>query len=543
GLRSTEIDCIKLRLDCNFKRMRLHAIDHPFPPPLPEKCAANPSDLYQVVQRHSNYPPIIQTNTCRVSVPFKEQRHHRAPSESIGNNYSPKAQDLKIENLTRHRPSRKSSATATGPKRRYTYYVKRGIPFYMLAPYPKQSMVNIKNMLPPEPEEGVKKPIRTLRNNLTEEVEEGYYFNLRKSIVDYILMDPSEGQRLTINNIPKPFPRRVIRPPVPWAVSYREAKLWQMQHLFNVCPFMGLLQQIWIERYSSLRFVKTTDLCSTTFPLSPSEFVIFIQEQCEATRQELDEGWLPYCVSLFVVHEHMWVDLLPENEPILVAEFFHCVAALMSLQLRSLVIDSLQDLLQFFLRHKEGNDFSGDFDVLIFVHAQILLVKLQVKNSEIEFSPSFQECWEVIREAFMQIIRSLECKLFSDIDRQYLRTVKPDESLVTDILSQVEEAFQKNTVGPKRYLDLYEKYRNLLDNTSDEEISEFLSGTHSLQDSKIDSIMCMWMEIASLRIAVPLSMFCLNARDLNDYLCDCANKLIARIVTFEMDENRRLNIE
>lgn len=52
----------------------------------------------------------------------------------------------------------------------------------MLAPYPKQSMVNIKNMLPPEPEEGVKKPIRTLRKNLTEEVEDGYYFNLRKSI-------------------------------------------------------------------------------------------------------------------------------------------------------------------------------------------------------------------------------------------------------------------------------------------------------------------------------------------------------------------------
>uniref|UniRef100_A0A3B5L0R2 Uncharacterized protein n=1 Tax=Xiphophorus couchianus TaxID=32473 RepID=A0A3B5L0R2_9TELE len=363
------------------------------------------------------------------------------------------------------------------------------------------------------------------------------------SLVDYILMDPSEGQRLTINNIPKPFPRRVIRPPVPWAVSYRDAKLWQMQHLFNVCPFMGLLQQIWIERYSSLRFVKMADLFSTTFPLSPSEFVVFIQKQCEATRQELDEGWLPYCVSLFVMHESMWVDLLPESEPVLVAEFFHCVAALMSLQLRSLVIDSLQDLLQFFLRHKEGNDFSGDFDVLIFVHSQILLVKLQVENSEIEFSPSFQECWDVIRRAFMQIIKSLECKLFADIDSQYLRTVRPNESLVKDILAQVKEAFEKNTVGPQRYLDLYEKYRNLLDNTSDEKISEFLTKTHSLQDSKIDSIMHIWMDIASLRIAVPLSMFCLNARDLNDYLCDCANKLIARIVTFEMDENRRLNIE
>lgn len=120
------------------------AIGHPFPPPLPEKCAADPSDLYQVrlsnsillvskfsfyvhwtpvillyqvVQRHSHYPPIIQTNTCCVAVPFKEQRHHRTPCESIGNNYSPKAQDLKIDNLSRQHPSCKSLATATGSKR------------------------------------------------------------------------------------------------------------------------------------------------------------------------------------------------------------------------------------------------------------------------------------------------------------------------------------------------------------------------------------------------------------------------------------------
>ncbi|KAM4725109.1 LOW QUALITY PROTEIN: dynein axonemal heavy chain 3-like [Anableps anableps] len=576
-----------------------------FPPALPEMCVAEPSDIYQVVLRHKHYPPIIQTNTCVLAVPFKEQRHHRTPSESIGNNFSPRAQDLKMNNL-HHRqcPLRESSAKAAGPyekppcysstpsqtkhKRRkleipisppispteqlgimhrqeemiratqseptetdverYTYYINTGLPFHMLAPYTHQWMVNIKSLLPPEPEEGMKH-LRALWNELEEEVKENYYFSLRKSIVDYILMDPSECQRLSISSIPKPFPTRVIRAPIPWALSCQEVSMWQSKHLFTVFPIMGLLQQVWMERYSSLRFVKLADLFSTTFPLPSSEFDEFVQRQCQATREELDEVWLPYCASLFVVHENMWLPLLPKNEPLRVQGFFRCVAALMSLQLRSMVIDSLQDLLQFFLRHKEGNDFQEEFDELLYIQSQVLLVKLQVDKSHIVFSPSFQECWDVIHRVFMQIIKSaenlprLECKLFSDFNNLYLRTVKPDESLVTDILDKVKEAFEKNTIGPKKYLGIYEKYKNLLDNTSDEDISLFLKEKHSLEESakKINGINDVWKEIASLRITVPLSMFCLNAKDLNDHLCDCAERLKTRIVEFEMEENRKLN--
>lgn len=51
----------------------------------------------------------------------------------------------------------------------------------MLAPYTHQAMVNIMNLLPPEPEEG-RKCLPTLRDVLTEEVKEDYYFSLRKSI-------------------------------------------------------------------------------------------------------------------------------------------------------------------------------------------------------------------------------------------------------------------------------------------------------------------------------------------------------------------------
>lgn len=43
-----------------------------------------------------------------------------------------------------------------------------------------------------------------------------------------------------------------------------------------------------------------------------------------------------------------------------------------------------------------------------YVQSQVLLVKLQEDEPHIDFNPSFQECWELIHRAFMEIIKSAE---------------------------------------------------------------------------------------------------------------------------------------
>ncbi|GAA6232467.1 dynein heavy chain 3, axonemal [Lates japonicus] len=560
---------------------------HPFPPPLPITCNAQPSELYQIVSRHSHYPPILQFGSWTLAVPFKEQRHHRTPSESIANNYSPRAQDLRInklqqrrqtlrQSLSRSRNLRSPSSRPMSPKEqldvihsqeekmramqaepnerdleRYTHYITTGIPSSVLAPQPRQQMMNILCLLPSDTED-CSKDIQIMKANMEEEVKTDYYFSLKRSIVDYILMDPSERQRLSISGIPKPFPRRVIRAPVPWATSYREAHVWQSQHLFTVSHIMILLQDVWLNSFSSLRFVRLEDLFSTSLPLLPSEFEEFVQRQCQTTREELIQKWLPHCASLFDTFEDLWLPLIPKSEqvaPVAVQEFFDCVAALMSLQLRSLVIESLQDLLYFFTIYEEGNHFGEVFDEMRYVQPQVLVVKLQVNEPDIDFSPSFQECWEVVCRAFMDIIKTaeklprVECILFPDIKNLYLRTVGPDESLVTNIINKAKDVFNRNTVGPKKYLNVYQKYSNLLDNTAKQEISLFLKEKHSLQGftRKIDSINHLWKEIALLPITVPLSMFCLYAGKLNEDLCDRAARLKDKIIMFEVEENRELN--
>lgn len=60
---------------------------------------------------------------------------------------------------------------------------------------------------------------------------------------------------------------------------------------------------------------------------------------------------------------------------------------------------------------------------------------------------------------------------------------------------------------------------------------------------KIDSYQHLKDEIASLRITVPLSLFCLDCVALNQELCNRTQRLKDRLVVFEVDENRQLNKE
>lgn len=66
-----------------------------------------------------------------------------------------------------------------------------------------------------------------------------------------------------------------------------------------------------------------------------------------------------------------------------------------------------------------------------------------------------------------------------------------------------------------------------------------LTGVSFLQ--RIEGINNLWREIASIRITVPLSMFCLCAGKLNEDLCDRAEMLRNKIIVFKMEENRQLN--
>ena len=67
-------------------------------------------------------------------------------------------------------------------------------------------------------------------------------------LVDYILKDQSEKERLHIKWTPRPYPQRIVRAPVPWASSYKTMKEWNNTFLFNTNTIMLELQNIWHDQ-------------------------------------------------------------------------------------------------------------------------------------------------------------------------------------------------------------------------------------------------------------------------------------------------------
>ncbi|XP_053132344.1 dynein axonemal heavy chain 3 isoform X3 [Hemicordylus capensis] len=435
---------------------------------------------------------------------------------------------------------------------RYCYYIHRGIRKDMLAPQDKEVMESILKHL--SSHFLINPNLEDLLKSLTQEIQNDYHIWLMKDIVDYILKDPEERKRLFIHSLPRPFPKRVIRAPVPWHQIYQEARAWNESHLFTVNPMMLTLQEIWFSEFSGLRFVRTKDILAGDLPLLPGEFEDLIHRHCLEARDILQNRWIPTCAELFIDQKEKWLHFAPQSDldssqPI--EEYFASVAMLMSLQLREMVINSLEDLLSFFKIHENGNDFGEIYHEMQFFIPQILVLKLDVEDPTIIFEPHMKDCWDLIYRCFMEILKNSEglpkvqVKLFPELKGEdlVLRTVQADESLVSDYVVRTAEIFDRNIVGPQKYLNVYRKYNDLLNKNAEQDVTDFLSKRHDLDDfvEKIDGLTKLKREIASLHVTVPLAMFCLDALKLNEELCSRTQKLKDRLIQFEVDENREAN--
>uniref|UniRef100_A0A8C5KDB1 Dynein axonemal heavy chain 3 n=1 Tax=Jaculus jaculus TaxID=51337 RepID=A0A8C5KDB1_JACJA len=626
------------------KSHSLHHMSHcqtrPELPPLPVSASEEPSELYQTVMSHSFYPPLMQHTSWTLAVPFKEQCHHRGPSDSIGNNYSLMAQDMKLKDLlkvyqpvtgtvprektgqkqplgtskTSSEPSRKKmkfsfrnkedpsgtclTCTASTCSRmrndadrsaifpgsrpmspeqqmdvmlrqemeieskekkpseldleRYYYYLTNGIRKDMIAPEHDEVMGRIEKLIP---KMLLTSPaLEPLQDALRDEKENDYYCSLMKSIVDYILMDPMEKNRLFIESTPRLFPHRVIRAPVPWHNVYQSAKRWNEEHLHTVNPMIQHLKELWFAEYKNLRFVRIADLLAGKLPLLPKEYRNVIRRHCMETRHILLSRWIPTCAQLFTTQKEHWVHFAPKSNydsSQNIEEYFASVASFMSLQLRELVIKSLEDLVSFFMIHKDGNDFEEPYQEMKFFTPQLIMIKLEVSEPIIVFNPTFDDCWELINNSFLEIIKNsegipkVESVLLPELKGYslILRTVDPKEKLVSDFVDQTFEVFKKNQVGPYKYLNVYKKYGDLLDSTAEKDITAFLKENHEIEEfvMSINGIKKRRNEIASMHITVPLAMFCLDAMILNYDLCERAQNLKDRLIQYQVDVNRDTN--
>ncbi|RNA04575.1 dynein heavy chain axonemal [Brachionus plicatilis] len=257
-----------------------------------------PSELYKFVLNNSRHPPLMQTKSWNLAVPFIEQRYSHTPSESIANNYTPSAKNLKIKNLpqTKYRkvhvstdesnlrrkirkipplqlstprvkyaPSRALSPseqidTMLAIERemdcvidepseidleRYYFYIEKGTSAEMIAPLAQDQFHRFYQSIPDTFTNSASSSIKELKEELAQEVIDDYVYSMKKSIVDYVLMNFDERKRLKIDAVPKLFRLRTIRAPVPWHNEYAKSHNWIQVNLHIINRVNSILKDIW----------------------------------------------------------------------------------------------------------------------------------------------------------------------------------------------------------------------------------------------------------------------------------------------------------
>lgn len=140
--------------------------------------------------------------------------------------------------------------------------------------------------------------LKSLHEELKTEIHTDYDLALRKAIVDYILLDRTERQRVKIQNTPKSFRLHTVRAPIAWHDTMEETKkdLYVSLHTNN--PIMASLQTLWDESYAHQRLVSFEDLVRAPLPMVPHDFEKFIEQRVNQMRQTLLSQFVPIDASL-----------------------------------------------------------------------------------------------------------------------------------------------------------------------------------------------------------------------------------------------------
>ena len=178
------------------------------------------------------------------------------------------------------------------------------------------------------------------------ELNDDFNFSQRQAIVDYILKDPQERKRLKIKQIPIEFQTPCIRAPVPWHSVIKPARNSLVNKLHRSNPVMQGLQNLFFKEFHDTRFIRIDDL---KVPCAAEMLSAQIVTHCREALEHLEENWIPAASSLLRENKHLWQNLVPtrDNDVKSIKAFFETVSTLMSIQLRYIIENSVNDFVKY----------------------------------------------------------------------------------------------------------------------------------------------------------------------------------------------------
>ena len=141
-----------------------------------------------------------------------------------------------------------------------------------------------------------------MKNELIDEINFDYLQSVKRGIVDYILIDQSERERLTITECPEYYQPITIRAPVPWRNSYEEAQQFCVANLHITSKHIRELQNLWFSEFKDASFValqfNNDRNQSESDVRSPADFYQSICDSSDEMRNRLATEWLTKCANI-----------------------------------------------------------------------------------------------------------------------------------------------------------------------------------------------------------------------------------------------------
>ncbi|CAG9858599.1 unnamed protein product [Phyllotreta striolata] len=441
---------------------------------------------------------------------------------------------------------------------RMMYYLTEGIDAEDLPPFDNELFTCINSRIPHKFK--ILKYYGKIHAILVKEVHKYHCAYMREHILRYVLKSPAERKRLQFQTFPIiEFPTLLIRAPVPWHTQVVLGKQFMEKHYFNGNIVVRKIRDLWWKRYGDMYLIPETMFIQEHRPtLTPYEFEETALKRCNDIRNGLINDWFPTCADIFLEYKNAWRKYIPitlTDTPVFVERFFNCVNLLLSLQLRGLVMKSLQHYRDIFIQFKHGNDFGDEYhDQMVFNTPIVTLIVQAVKGkAELIFDPSFDEISKMIERVYAKMLEihrnllKIEIILFPEFAKfnRYLSEISNTEPVLQIYKDEIIESFYPNAIGPQKYLKMYDSYAYILDGTAAADLEAFMKTDPFLKEyrKKIAYYETLKDELMYLRNVIPMNLFNLDCSELNKTLFNAADGFKNTIINHFVQLNRNLNRE
>ncbi|XP_073507678.1 dynein axonemal heavy chain 3-like [Phyllobates terribilis] len=499
-------------------------------------------------------------SVCTNSHKKRKNKHHGCAAEDWREHDAATKEALCVlfppPTYSTHGLSRPASPSE-GHLHRYYRLIEESIDPCMVSPLSVKWLQGIYSYIPAELCKVWSKSLQ----DLTKEVEENYTHAIKKSMLDYILLDPREQQRLGIEITPK-MSNNAGRNRFPWHKSVNVARVKLMKSLHITRPVMTKILLHFHRNYSTFSLVDIESLLKSV-PMPLDKLVILMSSLVQKRAELLQETWMKECCDIVGQNRDDIESIMPEDEGLRGKKMDHLfcsLATLMSNLQRRIVETSLTDLVEMIENYSEGNKYEGNYpsDSLWYPvkpHLTFLFMKPLLKESDVSFNPSVQEIvcgFDNVVESLVisvQQMPRIEKFLFQAVDNlkiKYISSVQIHEEIVLSAKARIKAVIENNVHGPSRYSLVYKPFLHLLSPLTERRLKMLAQKDVGLKvfAREVDNMEKLASDVALLPVYVPMKMLLMDCSEINQWMIDrtrqLTNIIINKVTTTSEKFNRKI---